>query len=922
MKRLKLKNISNLVAIALLAMASESNAVPPLTNPTPYSSATTGVGYDTTYSTPILSGVTPEAIDRTGIDGWPGAVGPTVTPGYNKVGSSVTVTNTGTVASDTGFTANSGYTISNTSTILVTGGNNTGIVLRSMDHRSHTAYASIYATTVMGTDATAIAHSVADSTAHVDLNTVSNSGTITANTGIGLISSSAATSYAQAQVYIWANNDLVGGGEDPRASLTASAYSAASSTILSNAITNSGSILASDYGIQLKSSATGIRTTIINKDAYTSGAHNWGSGGFNYATNFTDTGGPFDTYYTQVSSQVGGASAGDRNSITNSGSIVVSNGAGIVLNAEAVGATSLGATASYAYSKVIANTISNSGLIAAKHTTSTNISDGIGLYAATSGANIAGFTALVDSNTITNTNLIYAMNNGINLTATSSYVNVASAAVTSNTINNNYIGWDDEPNTAKGRIVANYTGVNIVATTVNGNTINNSGLVVSDPGMTIDGTTGALTKSSSTSNPTGNINFVAINIHGAGAGNTLNLNAPSYLAGRILLSNGTGSGNNSNTTVNLTSGYSHSNVWSIQNDVLGVNTYGPLAVNKNGPLPWFVRENTIGINGVRNNTYATIDPTALTARPNMIADLSDSTYTLMANNITKDLKADGRTWIAGQMGTIHYDPSESGPAMDQKTNLYTVALGHDETVGDAYRVGMMIGYNRSDLNTGSLYSDLYANSYKNSSTGGFAGIYANTKVDFLDIDAGLSAGIQRHSDSRFVNDNLKWWGISYANSKYDSQWVSPSIKVGLPIDLGSGFVVSPNVQVAYTYHHIDNYTETGSNSNASYNAQDIGVVESKVALDLTQTIDDLKATVTLGYLNRDLVTGDSVRVTMIGDTHDVQSLYETHNAGFVRGGLRWDMSDDLALNLAGTYMQGSRSGTNGGNGNISIQYKF
>jgi outer membrane autotransporter protein len=173
-----------------------------------------------------------------------------------------------------------------------------------------------------------------------------------------------------------------------------------------------------------------------------------------------------------------------------------------------------------------------------------------------------------------------------------------------------------------------------------------------------------------------------------------------------------------------------------------------------------------------------------------------------------------------------------------------------------------------------------------------------------------------------VNDNLKWWGISYANSKYDSQWVSPSIKVGLPIDLGSGFVVSPNVQVAYTYHHIDSYSETGSNSNASYNAQDIGVVESKVALDLTQTIDDLKATVTLGYLNRDLVTGDSVRVTMIGDTHDVQSLYETHNAGFVRGGLRWDMSEDLALNLAGTYMQGSRSGTNGGNGNISIQYKF
>jgi hypothetical protein len=306
----------------------------------------------------------------------------------------------------------------------------------------------------------------------------------------------------------------------------------------------------------------------------------------------------------------------------------------------------------------------------------------------------------------------------------------------------------------------------------------------------------------------------------------------------------------------------------------------------------------------------------------MIADLSDSANSLINSNMTKDLSAEGRGWVAGQLGTVHYDGSESNPTMDQKTNLYTVAAGYDQTVAEKYRVGIMVGYNRSELSTGSLYSDIYANSFKNSSTGGYTSLHGYTKLGIFDIDGGLSVGFQSHDDSRFVNDNLKWWGISYATSKYNSQWVSPSIKLGVPMDLGSDWTFSPNAQLAYTYEHVDSYSETGSNSNASYASQGIGVLESKLALDLSKSIGPLKGTITAGYLNRNVESGDTVDVTMIGDTHSVQSFAQSLSAGFAKANVRWDVSDKFAFNLAGTYMKGSRSGNDGGNGSISLLYKF
>ena len=921
----KQSKISVAVAMALVSLAPTLFAATSQTDDN--TSATTAfVGYETDNSNSVGYGNNPLVDNNNDFPRSADHEGTSIGRNDFNQTTGSTQTVTGDSPSATGTTTQTSNILINSSTVTVTDGNGVGISLRSVDTQSHGVVGAFLFQGVSGLgDASTTATSRASSTAQIDLNTLTNSGTVSASTGIGLTATSSATTDAIAIIQAWANNDGIETGEYPTGTYTANAdaVSVATSDILTNVITNSGTINSTGtggYGVRLISTATGRTTTVaISRSAYGEDGSNGDDFVDSSVVNGTarSTFDPNETYYSQVTARV------NSNTFSNSGTIVVNDGGGVVLNAIANGSTATSydlSTAGFAVSQVNSNTITNSGIISADYDgTGDNISDGIGLYAITTGVvDQATFDATVSSNTITNTGRVYGMRDGIRLEATSSDTGVAGDKVITNTINNNYVGWDDDPHTAEGRVVYNQIGVYLNASTVNANTLNNSSLIVSDPGMSLDGT--SLTKSDQASFNNRNVNFVAIKFNGQGDdGNTINLNNPAYLAGTILLS--AGSGVDSNTTVNLTSGYSHSNVWSIQND----STYAPTAVTLNGQLPWFVRESAVGVNGETNNTYATLDPSALAARANAAADLSEAANVAIATNMTRDLKAPSQLWMTGSYGNNRYDQRESNPNMDQKTRLYTVAFGYDQTV-DNYRVGVMGGYNQSKLTTGSLYSDLYSHSYDNESSGGFASLYGMRDLGMFQLDVGLSAGAQEHDDKRFVNDNLKWWGISYAKSNYRSQWVSPSAKLALPIDLGSDWVVAPNAQVSYTYQRIGSYTEKESNSNASFDSYGIGVVESRLALDLSKNIGGLKAVLTGGYMNRDVKSGNSVDVTMIGHKQEVDSWSQNLDAVFARLSLKYDITDKFAVSAMGSYMkakhQGSDDGTSGGYGNLSLIYKF
>ncbi len=874
------------------------------------------MGQNSTNSAVVVnSGVTPQAISLSS-HGWPGGLGSLVTPGYNNVGSGITLFNgvatgsysttggdTWITSSATGTSTASGNTVNNASTILVTGGTNAGINLISYDNEQHSAYASIYAETNSTTSATAIANSVASSITHTDTNNVNNTGTITANTGIGLTSTSRATSSAEADVYIWADYDNTDGGEHATGTITATANSTSTSTVTANNITNSGNINAAAYGVQLKSSATASASTAVGYDAYRGALHNWGTGGA--AT-------PSYSYYSLVTSQV------NINTLANSGNVIVSNGAGVVLNALASGTSSgalvISPTASSAISQVNTNVINNSGTISAGYTSGTNSSDGIGLYASTTGADVAAFTAAVNSNTISNTGFVYAMNNGISLTASTSYNSGAAATVNSNTITNTYLG----------RVVAQNIGINLNASTVKSNTISNTGLIVSDPGMTLSGST--ITKSNPASwdaNAATAINITSSVAVTGSDSNALNIGAPAYLAGRILLDS------DSNTKVTLTSGISQSNRWAFQHTsgiaqanqaspyawVGGSATYASLL----GTVPWFVNQLKSDVNGVVNDVYATIDPSAFAAAPNQLADLSNMVSTISRDGLAKNTTATDGFWLSAQGGVMNYDGNYSS-TMKQDNNLYSVALGYNRTVLDDYRVGLVVGYSDASFDTGSFYKDLYGHSYNNKAKGGYLGARAATKVGPFDVDAGLSAGFQNHDDKRFVNDNLVWWGESTATSSYNSYWFSPEAGLSLPIPVIAGFTVSPNVRVSYSGQHIESYTESGTNANATIDSRYIGVVESKVGLNIANSFGPVDVSADIGYMGRSLVGDDKVKVTMIGDVHDVSFYYRDVNAGYLKAKANLNINDSIEASVAASYTNGTN--VEGGNVMGAVKVKF
>ena len=371
---------------------------------------------------------------------------------------------TGDSPSATGTTFQTSNTLINSSTVTVTDGNGVGISLRSVDTQSHDVVGAFLFQGVSGLgDASITATSNASSTARIDLNTLTNSGTVSASTGIGLTATSSATTDAIAIIQAWANNDGNSTLEYPTGTYIANAeaVSVATSNILTNVITNSGTINSTGtggYGVRLISTATGSTTTkAISLSAYgeddgddQSFIDNGVAGG-----SIND---PNETYYSQVTATV------NSNTFSNSGTIVVNDGGGVVLNAIANGSTATSynlSTAGFAVSQVNSNTLTNSGIISADYDgTGDNISDGIGLYAITTGVvDQATFDATVSSNTITNTGRVYGMRDGIRLEATSSDRGEEGDKVITNTINNNYVGWDDDPHTAEGRVVSNQIGV-------------------------------------------------------------------------------------------------------------------------------------------------------------------------------------------------------------------------------------------------------------------------------------------------------------------------------------------------------------------------------------------------------------------------------------------------------------------------------
>jgi hypothetical protein len=441
----------------------------------------------------------------------------------------------------------------------------------------------------------------------------------------------------------------------------------------------------------------------------------------------------------------------------------------------------------------------------------------------------------------------------------------------------------------------------------NGNTVQNAGSINSAmDGLLVQGDRNELFNSGRISSVrngisvegTGNIvensGFVsaekAIDI--TGAGNTLNLRAPSFLAGRIDL----GEGGN---TVNITPGASHSVVW----DFDGVFTGG--APNVTGATPFFFNAAT--------GQFATLDTTSFAAAFDSLGDMTGLLSNVGREGLSGRLSSgygaaygmkDGATgdqaaayrqglWVTPFGGRFQHEGGEA--TLGREITQTGVALGYRWEQHDGFGLGVMAGYAQDQSEAASRF----AKSHDGEAGGGFAGVSARRQWGNLFLDFALTGGVMSHEQKRFINDNLAENGRAFAEASFDSHFLSPEAGLSMSFDAGNGFSLVPGGRIRYAAQWLDGYAESGSNGSATVDDRMIGLIEASAEIAAVQKLNFGSVTARLGILGRTSVGDDTVGVKVIKIDETAGFGAGNDIAGYTGLGASFDATETLKLQFDG-----------------------
>lgn len=782
------------------------------------------------------------------------------------------------------LTTNSGNVIENNGTVTLSQSADTVAV--ELDASSSTTAQASSSVTISGNTGpysgatTAAASSDAD--AIVSGNDANNSGSLTADIGIQLSAEAISTATATAQTSVSANTDnSVHPEETANATSSAVANAAATSEVDGNTISNDGTINARQLGVYLYSDATasaGYVSTATATSPSNSGA-----------STSSQTG-------SDTSSAVATISG---NTVENGGQISLQNNdaagtltAGVRLEAVAsdVAPASYSGTAGSATATVTGNTISN-GADATISADVTVAADTYGILLTASAADVA----TVSANTISNEGLIDVSETqgayhaaGIRLSANPGSSG-ASDAVSANNIANS------------GMITSSGFGIVLDGLAVSNNTVTNSGSIVALDGFGLDFYGVTLADNVFTTSGVviaDDSNGGVVRFEGAAGTdvNTLQISAPAYFSGAFVLDR------DANVDVELTSGVSHSTYWVFaDNATSGV---GAKAFTTAGEVEWFTGAGNTVQNGTAD-TFATIDPSALSAAPHQSADLS----TLAANLASRSLNGDEGAWLIGGSTSTELDGNLIS-TMDQSIDTTAVALGYN-MAWDKGSVAFMVGHAESDLIVGSQWIEHYVHSYDNTAQGEYLGISTDYNVGQAVLGFGVFGGRMSHTDSRFVNDNTAAGGVSYATASYDSSWFAPELRVATTIDAGNGFSISPSLTGRYTEQSIDAYSETGSNANATYDARTLKTTDVTLGVNFAKSFEDGTLSASVARNNRTITGSDTADVELLNDYQAVKTFASDMDSWSATLSYEFEMSDNAGLSVYGTYAEGDAMTSSG-----------
>lgn len=380
------------------------------------------------------------------------------------------------------------------------------------------------------------------------------------------------------------------------------------------------------------------------------------------------------------------------------------------------------------------------------------------------------------------------------------------------------------------------------------------------------------------------------------AENTLNLLAPSFIGGGFDFDGHI-------EHLNIETGSSHSVLWNFSDD--------PDAVpNVRGRVPYFYN---------KDREFAVMDPSGFAAMPNLLGDLADIAADA-AESRNRTIQDGTPIWASLAGSQKDYDGNK-GATLSQTIATSAAIVGVDIVQMQDSNFGVMAGFNNSNISIDAPYTY----SYDNGAKGPFMGLYGKQTFERMLLSYSLSGGWLGHNDDRFVNDNLatinnRFLGRASAKSDYDSKWLSPSIRLSVPFAAPGGLTITPDIQMLYALQAVDDYTEQGSQADATVSDRVIQVSEIDAGVVASKSIGGILLSTRAGYTYRKSMGDDSATVSMIGETGDIPYFYNDTGAAYLGASVDAQLGQNAALRLRLDAMRGD--GVEGASAAGSVIVKF
>lgn len=279
--------------------------------------------------------------------------------------------------------------------------------------------------------------------------------------------------------------------------------------------------------------------------------------------------------------------------------------------------------------------------------------------------------------------------------------------------------------------------------------------------------------------------------------------------------------------------------------------------------------------------------------------------------------ADGQAVWAKAFGGQRQQDS-SGALIGGTTTGYGGAVGYERMVMPDLRLGALIGGSTNQTN-------LYLNAGSTKTDTVFGGAYGRRNWGGTFLDLAVIGGNLDNSNIRNIGGGL---AFATANASYGGWFVMPSMMLGQRIDINrSGLTVTPAVKVRYVAARFDGYSESGAGvANLTVASRDFQAFEERAEITLANTStlangSRVTARVTGGMLGQQRTGGGEVNVALIGQNFIATTPDRSSVAGgYGSAGLDWQIGNVTLFSAGEATYTNDAARTYAGKGGVKVSW--